>query len=217
MTVVYVTHDQCEALTMSDRVAVFNDGLIQQIATPDVLYEQPRDASSPTSSARTTIFMARSNRVADGRCTVQLRDGTRIAASTSSPSAPATPRRCRSGPSACSSAPPRRRRPTACAEPSCDTIYLGDHRRVGLHAAGNPGIMIKLPGKPDQVRPRPGEQIELAFRAEDCRALDPLWHPSATRHDLSPNRSPGMRKPLVALATSPGALIGLQVGVAAAP
>ena len=34
VTVVYVTHDQCEALTMSDRVAVFHDGAIQQIDTP---------------------------------------------------------------------------------------------------------------------------------------------------------------------------------------
>ena len=41
ITVVYVTHDQSEALTMSNRIAVFNDGKIQQISTPDVLYEKP--------------------------------------------------------------------------------------------------------------------------------------------------------------------------------
>src|SRR5499433_3248703 len=41
VTVVYVTHDQSEALTMSDRIAVFNDGVIQQLATPDDLYERP--------------------------------------------------------------------------------------------------------------------------------------------------------------------------------
>jgi putative spermidine/putrescine transport system ATP-binding protein len=41
ITVVYVTHDQGEALTMSDRIAVFNDGRIQQLAPPPVLYEQP--------------------------------------------------------------------------------------------------------------------------------------------------------------------------------
>ena len=43
-TVIYVTHDQTEALTMSDRVAVFNDGVVQQCATPDVLYERPSNA-----------------------------------------------------------------------------------------------------------------------------------------------------------------------------
>ncbi|HKU99820.1 MAG TPA: ABC transporter ATP-binding protein, partial [Vineibacter sp.] len=41
ITVVYVTHDQSEALTMSDRIAVFNDGVVQQIDRPDALYEHP--------------------------------------------------------------------------------------------------------------------------------------------------------------------------------
>ena len=43
VTVVYVTHDQGEALTMSDRVAVFNDGRIQQLARR-TLYEQPTNS-----------------------------------------------------------------------------------------------------------------------------------------------------------------------------
>ncbi|NCQ24308.1 MAG: polyamine ABC transporter ATP-binding protein [Rhodobacteraceae bacterium CG17_big_fil_post_rev_8_21_14_2_50_63_15] len=41
MTTVYVTHDQREALTMSDRIAVVNNGRIMQLATPQELYEQP--------------------------------------------------------------------------------------------------------------------------------------------------------------------------------
>ena len=44
VTIVYVTHDQSEALTMSNRIAVFNDGVIQQLATPSALYEQPENA-----------------------------------------------------------------------------------------------------------------------------------------------------------------------------
>jgi len=40
-TSIYVTHDQTEALTMSDRIAVFNNGVVQQCAPPDVLYEKP--------------------------------------------------------------------------------------------------------------------------------------------------------------------------------
>ena len=43
LTVVYVTHDQSEALTMSNRIAVFDDGIIQQCAPPEVLYEEPGD------------------------------------------------------------------------------------------------------------------------------------------------------------------------------
>ena len=41
ITFVYVTHDQDEALTMSDRIAVFNEGRIEQISSPFELYEQP--------------------------------------------------------------------------------------------------------------------------------------------------------------------------------
>ena len=41
ITFVYVTHDQEEALTMSDRIAVFNEGRIEQIGTPDEVYEHP--------------------------------------------------------------------------------------------------------------------------------------------------------------------------------
>jgi putative spermidine/putrescine transport system ATP-binding protein len=42
ITFVYVTHDQDEALTMSDRIAVFNEGGIEQVSTPVELYEQPQ-------------------------------------------------------------------------------------------------------------------------------------------------------------------------------
>jgi putative spermidine/putrescine transport system ATP-binding protein len=42
MTFIYVTHDQEEALTMSDRIAVFNEGKVEQIGTPAEMYEHPR-------------------------------------------------------------------------------------------------------------------------------------------------------------------------------
>jgi putative spermidine/putrescine transport system ATP-binding protein len=44
MTFIYVTHDQEEALTMSDRIAVFNEGRIEQVGSPAEMYEHPRTA-----------------------------------------------------------------------------------------------------------------------------------------------------------------------------
>ena len=41
VTTIYVTHDQVEAMTLGDRVAVMRDGHLQQVATPQALYEQP--------------------------------------------------------------------------------------------------------------------------------------------------------------------------------
>jgi putative spermidine/putrescine transport system ATP-binding protein len=44
ITFIFVTHDQEEALTMSDRIAVFNEGKIQQVGTPPEIYERPASA-----------------------------------------------------------------------------------------------------------------------------------------------------------------------------
>jgi putative spermidine/putrescine transport system ATP-binding protein len=44
ITFIYVTHDQEEALTMSDRIAVFNDGRVQQVGAPMEIYERPDNA-----------------------------------------------------------------------------------------------------------------------------------------------------------------------------
>lgn len=43
MTTIYVTHDQREALTMSDRIAVINRGRVEQVETPQMLYEAPNN------------------------------------------------------------------------------------------------------------------------------------------------------------------------------
>ena len=63
ITFIYVTHDQDEALTMSDRIAVMNDGRIEQSVTPADIYDASRDRrSSPASSATPTLAPSRSSR-----------------------------------------------------------------------------------------------------------------------------------------------------------
>ena len=42
-TFIYVTHDQTEALTMGDRIVVLDNGIIQQVATPEEIYNNPRN------------------------------------------------------------------------------------------------------------------------------------------------------------------------------
>jgi multiple sugar transport system ATP-binding protein len=51
-TTIYVTHDQIEAMTMGDRIAVMNLGVLQQIGTPKEVYMSPAKRSSPRSSGR---------------------------------------------------------------------------------------------------------------------------------------------------------------------
>ena len=70
ITFVFVTHDQDEALTMSDRIAVFNNGRIEQIGTAAEIYEQP-------ASEFVAGFVGTSNLITgDGRQTLLGRDGT---------------------------------------------------------------------------------------------------------------------------------------------
>jgi putative spermidine/putrescine transport system ATP-binding protein len=78
VTVVYVTHDQTEALTMSDRVAVFNDGVIQQLAPPDELYEAPMNSFVAQFHRREQHLGRRCDAMGEGRCVVRLDSGDEI-------------------------------------------------------------------------------------------------------------------------------------------
>ena len=55
ITTVYVTHDQEEAMAVSDRIAVFDHGVIQQIGTPQQLYQRPKNLFTATFIGRTNI------------------------------------------------------------------------------------------------------------------------------------------------------------------
>ncbi len=51
-------------------------------------------------------------------------------------------------------------------------IYMGDIFRTRLSVAGNDDFIIKSRNAPDQVRLQPGEEIEIGWLADDCRAFD---------------------------------------------
>ncbi|MBT3536431.1 MAG: ABC transporter ATP-binding protein, partial [Rhodospirillaceae bacterium] len=75
MTVVYVTHDQGEALTMSDRVAVFNDGRVQQIDDPRTIYEYPDNSFVANFIGENNNLDGRVTRVLGEECEVTLHTG----------------------------------------------------------------------------------------------------------------------------------------------
>jgi len=75
-TMVYVTHDQAEALTMSDRIAVFNHGVVQQYATPDQLYEHPANAFVAGFIGENNLVRGQGVAQPDGSVSVTLQDGT---------------------------------------------------------------------------------------------------------------------------------------------
>lgn len=78
ITVVYVTHDQTEALTMSDLVAVFDDGRIQQLAPPDKLYEEPENSFVAQFIGENNTLEGVVKEISGDRALVELDDGELI-------------------------------------------------------------------------------------------------------------------------------------------
>ncbi|MSO48004.1 MAG: ABC transporter ATP-binding protein [Thermoleophilia bacterium] len=79
-TFVYVTHDQEEALTMSDRIAVINDGIVEQCAGPREIYEHPSTAFVAGFIGTSNIVNLRVDRSVDGNAVMDVSEGNRIVA-----------------------------------------------------------------------------------------------------------------------------------------
>jgi putative spermidine/putrescine transport system ATP-binding protein len=170
VTVLYVTHDQSEALALSDRIALFAAGSIEQIGSPRELYEQP-------ASAFVAQFIGQNNRLAavvegveeDGSCVVRLADGSAVHARFSGAVA-------------------RGERVTAWVRPEHvelgdasaganalrgvidEVSYQGDHVRVRVALAGDAQIVAKC------ARTRGGQfqrgtNAVVRFSSEHCMAF----------------------------------------------
>ena len=176
VTFVYVTHDQGEALTMSDRVAVFDQGIIQQLDPVGSLYETPRNAFVAS-------FIGDSNRLqgrigpneasqAAGHCTLQLPDGHVLRGVRVADAATA-------GQPATASIRPERMRLAEAAQTSTGNvlrgqaagiIYFGDHVRLQCDIAGQPQCFVKVPlDTPALAHLAPGQPVALAFEPEHLR------------------------------------------------
>ncbi|RJL21739.1 ABC transporter ATP-binding protein [Bailinhaonella thermotolerans] len=78
ITFVYVTHDQGEALTMSDRIAVMNDGLVEQLAPPREVYERPATRFVAGFIGTSNLFSGVVDRIADGLAVLRPGPGDRV-------------------------------------------------------------------------------------------------------------------------------------------
>ncbi|WP_407119492.1 ABC transporter ATP-binding protein [Bradyrhizobium sp. LMG 9283] len=171
VTMVYVTHDQSEALTMSDRIAVFNDGVIQQLAAPAELYERPQNAF-------VARFIGESNRL-DGKVVGMNGTTCKVEIAGGSVEALAINVEAVGGPTVLSLRPERvKLNPAPGSLPNifsanvAEVIYLGDHVRIRVSVCGHDDFVIKLPNSEGEVQVEPGAAITLGWKTEDCRALE---------------------------------------------
>lgn len=173
VTVVYVTHDQSEALTMSDRIAVFNDGRIQQLARPEDLYERPTNSFVAQFIGENNTLRGTVETMGADRCTVRLGDGSLIDALPVNVAKP--------GDATLVSIRPERvefrseRMPADVHRIRAEVlefIYMGDSFRTRLRVADNDNFIMKCRNAVGQQRLAPGQTIEIGWHVPDCRALD---------------------------------------------
>jgi putative spermidine/putrescine transport system ATP-binding protein len=173
ITVVYVTHDQTEALTMSDRVAVFNDGVIQQIAPPDELYESPENSFVAQFIGENNTLEGVVKEIKNGVALVELDSGDLIDCKPVNVTKPGERTRVSIRPERVEYNKDRLQKGVHTLQAEVlEFIYMGDIFRTRLRVAGNDEFIIKTRNAPDQVRLKPGTQIEIGWMPEDCRALD---------------------------------------------
>jgi putative spermidine/putrescine transport system ATP-binding protein len=172
VTVVYVTHDQSEALTMSTRIAVFNDGVVQQLSSPDDLYERPVNSFvaqfiGENNRLRGTVLDVGANKIAN----VRLDTGEVVKAIAVNADKNATtllsvrPERVDINPVSGSV-------DTVLPGTVNELIYLGDHVRARLSVAGHDDFIVKLPNKAGAMGIGQGMKVNVGWNANDCRALD---------------------------------------------
>jgi putative spermidine/putrescine transport system ATP-binding protein len=170
VTVVYVTHDQSEALTMSDRVAVFDDGIIQQLAPPDDLYERPENAFVAQFIGENNTLKGTIKAVKDGFATVDYGNGTNGEALAvncgdvgSATTVSIRPERVNIGAKSGAGAVEAK---------VLELIYLGDHIRCRMEVMGNTEFVVKVPNAAGHKHLVEGETTKVSWLKEDCRALD---------------------------------------------
>ncbi len=173
VTIVYVTHDQSEALTMSDRVAVFNDGIIQQLASPADLYERPENSFVAQFIGENNQLAGTVKEITDDEALISLKDGGEVLAT------PVKIGKNPIGENTLLSIRPERvilnptdERIKTLAGDVLELIYLGDHIRCRMLVAGNDQFIVKIPNRAENIGLSVGEKIKIGWQAKDCRALD---------------------------------------------
>jgi ABC-type Fe3+/spermidine/putrescine transport system ATPase subunit len=167
-TMIYVTHDQGEALSLADRVAVMKDGRIEQLGTPTDLYEAPRTRFVARALGPTNVVTGDVVDVDGGCCRVTIFGGHVTAVRTS----PAV----RLGARVALSVRPGAIALGALGEHGSaagvvtDVLFLGDFAQYGVEVPGSDeALRAVVPGRPEH---RPGDRVGVRVRPGSASVLE---------------------------------------------
>jgi spermidine/putrescine transport system ATP-binding protein len=172
ITFLYVTHDQEEAITMSDRIAVMNRGGVEQAATPREMYEEPATAFVADFLGVSNLMDARATGPANGGVALDLGSGLMVEARAGDLTARGTvkvvirPERVRLDPAAATG-------PNRVPAMVIRSVYLGNAVRVITHLASGQPLTVLVPSTGDEapVATDPGTPVTCHLPATAIRVL----------------------------------------------
>jgi len=173
VTMIYVTHDQVEALTMSDRIAVFNEGRLCQVAGPRALYDRPDTLFVASFLGESNVLAGTltGRAEAGGHAVVDIDGGARVLAAAPEGVAAGTrvslvlrPERVLVGAEAANCANRFEAR-------ALEVTFVGDQLRSRLALFGEEGFVVKTQNAAGRPVPVAGEAVTVGWHAADCRAV----------------------------------------------
>jgi len=164
LTIVFVTHDQTEALTMSDRIAIFNHGKIEQIGGPSDIYDHPKTQFVAEFIGETNLLSGKVSSASNGLLTVTLDGGQSIRVASAAALEP--------GKHVKISVRPERIELRSSGEGQnelkvkiSDIVYHGDHLQIQADT-GSRSLVIKAPR--NAVTSQIGQEVVASFSPEQC-------------------------------------------------
>jgi spermidine/putrescine transport system ATP-binding protein len=176
-TFVYVTHDQEEALTMSDRIAVMDNGRVAQLGTPAEIYENPRTAFVARFIGESNFFNGQVDRRAGGQWVVTQAGGGTFQVP-DHPSVDQTREvRIAVRPEWMDVQKPDSIPPgeNALVGTIKDIIYLGETMHVIVTVPGTGDVTVALRNEGQLIKPllwKRGDKAAVAWLPEDCQILE---------------------------------------------
>lgn len=174
VTVVYVTHDQGEALTMSDRVAVFDKGIIQQLAPPKELYERPTSSFVAQFIGENNQIEGTVKEVSDNVCSVETTTGEIVKANPVNIDGVNKKSTLSIRPERVFIDGNKNDYDNNFTAKIKDLIFLGDHIRLMLSLFGNDEFIVKVPNADALDMNLVGSDMNVSWHSKDCHALDSL-------------------------------------------
>jgi spermidine/putrescine transport system ATP-binding protein len=169
ITFIYVTHDQEEALTMSDRIAVMSQGRVEQVGAPKEIYESPANAYVADFLGVSNLMDAAAAGVSDGACKISLGDFQLLAGQGDADTAGAAKITIRPERVAIQAqGTTGENRLPAMVE---RTVYVGSILQVILHLATGQTIQAWTPNTGEDPPYHSGDAVAVHFPRESLRVL----------------------------------------------